>query len=93
MMTNEEFDRQNHSFLADFLRGTEGECSQISGSIKATLAQFLMNMKRGLNIVAEVTGGIIPTEALIALQIQELRRCIVDLGKCVDKLKEGVTIQ
>ncbi len=78
-MTNEEWREQNHKYLADFIKDTEGEQGDMTGSVKATIVQFLMNLKRNFNITASQNDGYLSRDELINCQIEELRRCVIDL--------------
>lgn len=48
-MTNDEWRKANHEYLQKFLTGTETDESDITGTVKATMAQFLSNVKRQFN--------------------------------------------
>lgn len=86
-MTPEEYRRQNHDYIANFIGQTEHEEDDISGSVKATICQFLMNLKILLRTIGEDIGHVTTAE-LINAQIAELRRCIVDLQKALYYNKE-----
>ncbi len=78
-MTNEEWLKENHQYLENFVKGTEHDHGDMTGCVKVTLVQFLKNLKRNFNITASEHDGYLTREQLIQCQIEELRRCIVDL--------------
>lgn len=78
-MTNDEWNAQNHKYLADFVKDTEVDHGDMTGIVKATIVQFLMNLKRNFNLTASKSQGYLTREELIECQIEELRRCIIDL--------------
>ncbi len=80
-MTHEEWNRQTHDYLADFIKDTETDYGDMTNSVKATIAQFLMNAKRNFNIVASKHDGYLTSDELINCQIESLRRCIIDLQR------------
>lgn len=91
-MDKAQFDHCNHTIIAEFLKLTECDDSQISGSIKAIMAQFLLRVRDNLKAKA-TKDDTISLEKLIAIQIEELRNCIIDLSRSSDKITKGVTIQ
>ncbi len=90
---NQQLDEANHKFLVEFIALTENDGSQVTGSIKTTVTQFLMTMRKELHNYNRLFGDEISAEALILLQMQVLRCCIADLGMCLNEIKDGVTIQ
>ena len=93
-MDHRDVDLQNHQCIAEFLESTENSECDISCSVKATIAQFLLNFRLGINKRAKSLGQdwLYPSD-VIDIQIRELRRCIIDLEAFKDRLKQGVTIQ
>jgi hypothetical protein len=87
-MTNEEWRKANHDYLQKFLTNTAGDDSDITGSVKATMAQFLQSVKRQFNLIAIANDGVLTTEELIQSQIDQLRVCIIDL-QAILNTKEG----
>ena len=97
-MTAEEIDLYNHSYILDFLNSTPvAQQCDISGSVKATVCQFLMNFKIEINRLAKPSQEglykqVSPIEIMDA-QIKELRQCVVDLEQYKDRLTKGVIHQ
>lgn len=87
-MTNEEWKKANHDYLYKFITGTEQDESHITGTVKATMAQFLSNVKRQFNLIANMQDGILSTQDLIQTQIDQLRICVIDLQALLTT-KEG----
>lgn len=79
--SSEEFDKQTHNFISEFLELSKDPRNEIASHIKATIAQFLSNTRLVLREKFEIKKQITPLD-LIDVQIQELRRCVVDLEKC-----------
>ncbi|KTD29697.1 hypothetical protein [Legionella maceachernii] len=93
-MDYKDFDLKNHECIAEFLRTTQNSTCDISGSIKATIAQFLMNFRIEINKRASALGQnwISPID-IIDSQVCELRRCVIDLEAYKERLKKGVIAQ
>lgn len=87
-MTNDEWRKANHQYIEQFLNQTQDDKSDITGTVKATIAQFLQNVKRQFNLIAEANQGILTREDLIQSQIDQLRVCIIDL-QAILTTKEG----
>ena len=87
-MTNEEWRKANHKYLQNFLTNTAGDDSDISGSVIATIAQFLVNVKRQFNLIAIEQDNVLTRDDIIQSQIDQLRVCIIDL-QAILTTKEG----
>lgn len=83
-MTQDEFRKETHNILARFVEETKEDESDITGSVKATVVQFIMNTKRALNIMSKINGGYVTPADIIEAQVQELRRCVIDLTQHED---------
>ena len=83
--TSNEWHKENHDFIMDFLNQTEENQEDLTKSIKATICQFLQNTRYGLYLCAKQNGGEwVTRKQVIDVQIEQLRRCIVDLQKCLN---------
>jgi hypothetical protein len=83
--TSSEWHKENHDFIMDFLNQTEADTQDLTLSIKATICQFLQNTRYGLHLCAKQNGGQwVSRKQVIEVQIEQLRRCIVDLQKCLN---------
>ncbi|MGE4118965.1 MAG: hypothetical protein AB7F29_13915 [Candidatus Nitrosocosmicus sp.] len=72
-MTHDEIDAHNHKYIADFLANTADQKDDISGSVKATITQFLMNFRLQINHRAKRRGqNWLSPEDIIDSQIEEL---------------------
>jgi hypothetical protein len=93
-MNYKEFDLKNHECIAEFLENTEHSECDISGSVKATIAQFLMNFCIEINRRASALGQnwLSPID-IIDSQVNELRRCVIDLEAYKERLHKGVIAQ
>jgi hypothetical protein len=87
-MTNDDWRKANHDYLQKFLTNTAADDSDITGTVKATIAQFLSNVKRQFNLIANENEGILSRDDLIQSQIDQLRVCIIDL-QAILTTKEG----
>lgn len=84
-MTHEEWAKENHDFILHFLTETEENQEDLTLSIKATICQFLQNTRYGLYLCSKKNGGEwVSRKQVIEVQIEQLRRCIVDLQKCLN---------
>lgn len=93
-MDNKEFDLHNHQCIADFLENTRTSDSDITGSIKTTIAQFLMNFRLRINKRARELGrNWLSADEIIDCQVSELRQCIIDLETYKEILIKGETVQ
>ena len=85
-----DFDLHNREILREFLRNEEKTNDFMSGNVLATIAQFIVNLR----ITIEKTScDWVTFEELIDAQVQELRRCIIDLEAYKQRLLQGVTHQ
>jgi hypothetical protein len=89
---NKDFNEQNRKILLDFMTAAEKNDDDISGSIIATISQFLLNMRVSIYRKAGKEMSITPFE-IIQSQIDELRRCVIDLEAYKERLTKGVTHQ
>lgn len=92
-MNQEEWKQETHNILSKFLAETADNTDDITASVKCTMVQFIMNTRRALNIVSKINGGYVTPADIIEAQIQELRRCIVDLSQhesFINNHKEGL---
>ena len=80
-MTGDELRKSIHRILALFVEETKNDNDPVTDSVKATVAQFILNTKTTLWQMNEINGGHLTTSNLIDAQIQELRRCVMDLTK------------
>jgi hypothetical protein len=87
-MTNQEWQKANHDYIQKFLTETADDKSDITGTVKATIAQFLVNIKRQFNLLADANNGVLTKQDLIQSQIDQLRVCVIDL-QAVLTTKEG----
>jgi hypothetical protein len=75
---NSEFDRENRIILQKFLAESEKNQDRISGSVLAIVCQFILNLRIALSNRKTVEKWI-EFDDLIDLQVEELRKCVVDL--------------
>lgn len=90
-----EFDRENRKIIREFISDAEKHMDDLSGSVIATMTQFIMNLRITIRNKAHQEGKsawVTPIEILDA-QIQELRRCVIDLEAYKERLIKGVTQQ
>jgi hypothetical protein len=85
-MDNEGLVSKSHDFLQHFLDETKDYTDEISGIIKATMCQFLQNTRYSLYLQAEQNGERngdqwVSRKQIIDIQIEHLRKCIIDLQK------------
>lgn len=93
-MDYKEFDLKNHQCIEEFLEQSKGKDCDISGSVKATIAQFLMNFRLEINLRAKrLDQNWLKPSEIIDAQVCELRRCIIDLEGYKERLTKGVTHQ
>lgn len=91
-MSHKEFDEQNRATIAKFLYQAQEHGDDVSGSVIATMTQFIMNMKLNISRKGHARGWVTSTE-IIDSQVEELRRCIIDLEAYKGRLTKGVTAQ
>lgn len=88
MTLQEETAKENHDLLVDFLNATTNHSDPLNGYIKATICQFLLNLREEL--VKYQTESNLPTisrEKLIEIQIEKLNECVSDLTLCLNRNK------
>lgn len=90
--TQREFIQNNQELIQKFLEESKPLEDEISASIQATIAQFLLNTRIEFNKCANGQQWI-STEDIIQAQITVLRRCIVDLEQYYSTLRDGETLQ
>ncbi|RUR13298.1 hypothetical protein [Legionella sp. km772] len=90
--TQEEFIQNNLELIQKFLAESKPHEDEISASIQATIAQFLLNTRIELNKRANGQEWI-SSEDIIQAQISVLRRSIVDLEMYYASLLGGDTLQ
>ena len=90
--TQSEFIQNNQELIQKFLEESKPLEDEISASIQATIAQFLLNTRIELNKRAHGQQWI-STEDIIQAQIAVLRRSIVDLERYHLTLRDGETWQ
>ena len=90
--TQKEFIQNNQELIQKFLEESKPLEDEISASIHATIAQFLLNTRIEFN--KRINGQEwISTEDIIQAQITVLRRCVVDLEQYYSTLRDGETLQ
>lgn len=90
--TQEEFIRNNQELILKFLEESKPQEDEISASLQATMAQFLLNTRIELNERANGQQWI-STEDIVQAQIAVLRRSVVDLENYYLTLRDGETLQ
>lgn len=83
---NVDFDKKNIAILKKFLADAEKNQDDLSGSVIATMTQFLRRTR--LQIIKHGRDWV-SAEEIINAQVQELRICIIDLESCKLRLQEG----
>ena len=89
---NKDFNEQNRKILSDFIKDAEKNDDDLSGSVIATITQFLINLRISIRNKAREDNWVTPCE-IIQSQIDELRRCVIDLEAYKERLTKGVTHQ
>ena len=93
-MTRDEYNQQSHDIIMDFMNSTKDDKNDMTNSTKAIIAQFIVSTRRGFNLCAELNGEpYISAKKLTEVQIQELRRCIVNLQENLNRLDNKEVIQ
>lgn len=87
-----EFDTQNRNILLGFIKDAEKHKDDLSGSVLATMAQIIVNLRIAITKVGKSRGWVTPEE-IIDSQIEVLRNCIIDLSAYKERLTKGVTPQ
>ena len=89
-LDNTALDAQNRETLRRFISDAEKNRDDLSGSVIATMTQFLMNLRLAIQ---KPNRTWVTPEELINAQVQELRSCIIDLEAYKQRLLQGVTHQ
>lgn len=87
-----DFDRENRQVIAKFIAEAEFHQDDVSGSAIATITQFIMNLRLNISRKGHDRGWLTPEE-IIESQVEELRRCVVDLEAYKIRLTKGATHQ
>ncbi len=87
-----DFDKDNRARIYKFLADAETHGDDLSGSVIATITQFIMNLRLTISRKGHDRGWVTPYE-IIDSQVEELRRCIVDLEAYKERLTKGVKAQ
>lgn len=90
--TQREFIKNNQELIQKFLEEAKPYEDEISASLQATIAQFLLNTRIELNTRANGQQWI-STEDIIETQLTVLRSCIIDLERYYLTLRDGGTLQ
>lgn len=85
----EEKRLDNHNFILNFLVRSQDLTDELSESMKATMSQFLDTVRKDVNRLGFVDDGYIPQSDIYQVQINNLRKCIVDLEHCVNITLSG----
>ena len=90
--TQREFIKNNQELIQKFLEQSRPHEDEISASIQATVAQFLLNTRIEFN--KRINGQEwISSEDIVQAQITVLRRCIIDLEQYYSTLRDGEILQ
>lgn len=92
MMEEQKYRKRNHDIIKGFMKECAKRDDEVSGSVQATIAQFLLNVRHELQIRASGTSMVSNLD-IVEAQIQELRRCILDLEQCKEFITKGVRVQ
>jgi hypothetical protein len=87
-----DFDKNNRDFISNFIKDAEIHKDEISGSVLATMSQFIGNVCLTITKESKGRGWVTPIE-IIDSQVKELRRCVLDLEAYKERLTTGVTHQ
>lgn len=87
-----DFDQDNRQMLVKFINAAEKNQDDLSGSVIATMTQFIMNLRLNLTKKGHERQWVTPFE-IIDSQVEELRRCIIDLEAYKGRLTDGVMTQ
>ena len=91
-MNEMEFKKTDHEIIMEFMKEFSKTDDDISGSVQATIAQFLHNFRFELHELSDGKGWV-TTEQIVTAQITVLRRCIVQLQQYKERLTNGVVLQ
>lgn len=86
--TQKDFDAQNRETISKFINQAANHQDDVSGSVLATIAQFIMNTRLNISRKGHTRGWLTPWE-IIDSQVEELRRCIIDLEAYKERLTKG----
>lgn len=90
----EQIRKYNQNYILEFLHITANIEDSLAESIKATITQFVQTIRKDVTVIAMATEGYIAKTDIFELQINSLRRCIVDLEQCLNRNSKGsLTIQ
>jgi len=89
---HKDFDKYNREMLSKFIKDAENHQDDLSGSVMATMTQFIMNLRLTINKIGRGRDWVTPIE-IIESQVKELRRCVIDLEAYKERLTKGVTQQ
>lgn len=92
VVEHRDFDRQNREILSQFIYEAEKNQDDLSGSVVATMTQFIMNLRLTISKISKGRDWLTPIE-IIESQVKELRRCVIDLEAYKERLNQGVTHQ
>ncbi len=93
-MTRDESNQHSHDIIMDFMESTKDDKNDMSNSTKAIIAQFLVSSRRGFNLCAQLNGEpYISAKQVTEVQLQELRRCIIDLQSVLNRMDNKEVIQ
>lgn len=88
-----ELDKNFRVIVREFINTGENDPEDtVLSSLLAIITQFILNFRKSFHNICENAEYVLP-EQIIELEIQELRRCIVDLERCKSGLIDGVTKQ
>ncbi len=87
-----DFDKYNREILSKFIKDAEKHQDDLSGSVMATMTQFIMNLRLTIIQIGKGRDWITPIE-IIDSQVKELRHCIIDLEAYKERLTKGVIHQ
>ena len=88
----QQFNAEVHQIIQGYLTRTQDESDYIANALKATISQFLVNTHTRL-IKRAGDDDMVSSKDVIEAQIEELRKCIVDLELYLNRIESGATIQ
>ena len=89
---HDDIDQNNREILCKFIADAAKHQDDLSGSVIATMTQFIMNMRLSISKKGHSRGWVSPEE-IIDSQIDTLRHCIIDLNAYKERLTKGVIKQ
>lgn len=90
--SHKDFDKDNRDIIINFIQSAEKHQDDLSGSVVATITQFIMNLRLHISRKGKDRGWVTPDE-IIDSQIDVLRKCIIDLVAYKERLTKGVLTQ